>query len=135
MLKSVLNPTLYEHFLSLTVTILRLFCNGLSLEMINYLQDLLTWYVNTSIKLYGPTFQTYNVHSLIHLPDDVSYFKDNLDNISAFRFENHLKTLKSMIRNSNSPLAQIVKRVSEKETAGGMKYKKNRNESVNKRKR
>ena len=58
------------------------------------------------------------------MPDDVSYFKDNLENLSAFRFENHLKTLKSMIRNSNSPLAQVVKRVSEKETAGGMKYKK-----------
>ena len=74
--------------------------------------------------MYGPTFQIYNVHNLIHLPDDVSYFKDNLDNISAFRFENHLKTLKSIIRNSNSPLAQIVQRVSEKETADGMKYKK-----------
>ena len=92
--------------------------------MINYSRELLAWYVNTSIKLYGPTFQTYNVHSLIHLPNDVTYFKDNLDNISAFRFENRLKTLKSMIRNSNSPLAQIIKRVSEKETAGGMRYKK-----------
>ena len=70
------------------------------------------------IKLYGPTFQTYCVHSLIHLPDD-----DNLVNILAFRFENHLKTLKSMIRNSNSPLAQIVKRVSEKETTRKIKIK------------
>ena len=118
-LKSVLNPTLYEHFLSLTVAISILSCNGLSLKMISYSRE-----INTSIKLYGPSFQIYNVHSLIHLPDDTSYFKDNLDNISAFRFENHLKTLKSMIRNSNSPLAQMVKRVSEKETAGGMKYKK-----------
>lgn len=74
--------------------------------------------------MYRPTFQTYNVHGLIHLPDNVGYFKDNLDNISAFRFENNLKTLKSIIRNSNSPLAQIVKRVSEKETTGAMKYKK-----------
>ena len=71
------------------------------------------------IKLYGPTFQTYCVQSLIHLPDD-----DNLVNILAFRFENHLKTLKSMIRNSNSPLAQIVKKMSEKERAGGMKFSK-----------
>ena len=73
--------------------------------------------------MYGPPFQIYNVHSLIHLPDDVSYFKDNLCNISVFRFENHLKTLKSMIRNSNSPLAQIVKRVSEKEKARKIKIK------------
>ena len=28
-----------------------------------------------------------------------------------------------MIRNSNSPLAQIVKRVTEKEKAGGMMYR------------
>ena len=134
-LKSVLNPTLYEHFLSLAVAISIPSCNGLSQKMISYSRDLLKWYVNTSIKSYGPTFQTYNVHGLIHLPDDVSYFKDNLDNISAFRFENHLRTLKSMVRNSNSPLAQMVKRVSETETAGGTKYKKNRKESESKRKR
>ena len=115
MLKSVLNPTLYEYFLSLTEAISMLSCDGLYPEMINYSRDLLKWYVNTSSKLYGPPFQIYNFHSLIHLPDDVSYFKDNFYNISVFRFENHLKTLKSMIRNSNSPLAQIVKRVSEKE--------------------
>ena len=41
-LKSVLNPTLYEHFLSLTVAISILSSNGLSLEMINYSWDLLT---------------------------------------------------------------------------------------------
>ena len=28
-----------------------------------------------------------------------------------------------MIRNSNSPIAQIVKRVTEKEIAGGMMYR------------
>ena len=32
----VLNPTLYEHFLSLTVAISMLSCIGLSPEMINY---------------------------------------------------------------------------------------------------
>ena len=123
MLKSVLNSTLYEYFLSFTVAISILSCDGLYLEMINYSRDLLKWYVNTSSKLYGPPLQIYNVHSFIHLPDDVSYFKDNLYNISVFRFENHLKTLKSMIRNSNSPLAQIVKRVSEKEKARKIKIK------------
>ena len=123
MLKSVLNSTLYEYFLSFTVAISILSCDGLYLEMINYSRDLLKWYVNNSSRLYGPPFQIYNVHSLIHLPDDVSYFKDNLCNISVFRFENHLKTLKSMIRNSNSPLAQIVKRVSEKEKARKIKIK------------
>ena len=49
--------------------------------------DLLKWHANTSVKSYGPTFQTYNVHSLINLSDDVSYFKDNFDNIVAFRFD------------------------------------------------
>ena len=86
-------------FSTLTVAISILSYNGLSLESIDYSRDLLKWHVNTSIKLYGPTFQTFNVHGLIHLPDDVSYLKDNLDNIKAFRFENHLKTLKSIIRN------------------------------------
>ena len=104
--------------------------------MINYSQDLLKWYVNTSIKLYGPLFETYNIHSLIHLPNGVSYFKDNFDNISAFRFENHLKTLKSMIRNLNSPFAQIVKKSVRKRNSWWYEVqKKNRNKSFSKRKR
>lgn len=56
----------------------------------------------------------YNVHGLIHLADDAKTFK-SLENISAFPFENFLASLKNIIRKPEFPLAQIIRRLSEKE--------------------
>lgn len=39
----------------------------------------------------------YNVHSLIHICDDVRKF-GGLENFSAFKFENHLGKLKRRIK-------------------------------------
>ena len=64
-------------------------------------------------KLYGPEFVIYNVHCLIHLPDDVRPF-GALDGISAFPFENYLRSVKKLIRKLSLPLEQVIRRVSEK---------------------
>ena len=42
---------------------------------INYAKKLLQYFVVKAKDLYGPTFTSYNVHSLIHLPDDVVHLK------------------------------------------------------------
>ena len=52
---------------------------------------------------------------LIHLHEDVEHFGTNLD-VSCFPFENYLQ--KSLVRNSQNPLAQIVKCSFENETIG-----------------
>ena len=54
----------------------------------------------------------YNVHSLIHLVDDVRRF-GCLDSFSAFKFESLLGQLKKLVRKPNQPLPQIVKRIKE----------------------
>ena len=54
-----------------------------NLEFIRYL---LKTFVNTAKELYGKSFTSYNIHSLIHLPDNYQCF-GNLDNVSAFKFE------------------------------------------------
>lgn len=43
---------------------------------------------------FGPGSKIYNIHSLIHLPDDVRNFGKPLDDISAFDFENLLGKIK-----------------------------------------
>jgi|688.fasta_scaffold496927_2 hypothetical protein len=69
-------------------------------------------FARESKKLYGGHFITFNVHCLIHLPDDVMRFGP-LDKFSSFLFENYLQQLKRRIRRSSNPLAQLVKRLSE----------------------
>jgi len=54
------------------------------------------------------------VHSLTHLADDVLAF-GSFNNFSAFRFENHMQTIKRVIRKKNNYLVQLVNRVVEAE--------------------
>ncbi len=65
-------------------------------------------------ELYGRNHLIYNVHSLIHLVDDVEAHGP-FDTISAFPFETFLGTIKSLIRSPNKVLAQVVRRISELE--------------------
>lgn len=60
----------------------------------------------------------YNVHSLKHLSDDVRHFKCSLNDISPFPYENHLQTIKRLVRNANNPIVQVKKRLTEVEYFG-----------------
>lgn len=63
-------------------------------------------------KIYGKNQLVYNVHSLIHLADDC-IIHGPLDSFSCFPFETYLGKLKTLVRSSNRPLAQLVRRISE----------------------
>jgi hypothetical protein len=78
----------------------------------SYSAELLRVFVQESAKLYGPTFVVYNVHSLIHVPDDVEKF-GCLDSISNFPFESFLGKLKRSIRKPQYILQQINNRFSQ----------------------
>ncbi|KAL7375355.1 hypothetical protein ABVT39_015995 [Epinephelus coioides] len=57
------------------------------------------------------------IRNLLHLYEDVEGFKCSLNDISAFPFENHLQSIKRMVRNGQNPIAQVTKRIVEKEQA------------------
>ena len=78
-------------------------------------KEFLNYFVYNSKECYGDTFCVYNVHGLIHIADDVEYFKKSLQAISAFVFENYLQELKRFFRSRNNPVAQIMKRLGELE--------------------
>ena len=56
---------------------------------------------------YGCGFLTYNVHSLIHLPDDFKRF-GSLDYVSCFPFESYLGLLKECVHSGYKPLSQVA---------------------------
>ena len=92
-LKSILHKDLYKHFLLLHCGIAILASSDLHLSMNETAKDFLKKFVELAPKYYGSEIQTYNMHSLIHLNEDVKNF-DTLDSFSAFPFENFLQKVK-----------------------------------------
>ena len=113
-LKDVLPSALYSHFLVLSTAICILVCPRLAQAQNLYAHKLLVYFISRGRELYGDEFLVYNVHSLVHLAEDVQ-IHGSLDNCSAFQFENHLQKLKKFVRSGKSPLVQITKRIEEAE--------------------
>ena len=120
-LKSVLPTPLYMHFLTLSVSLSILLRDDVTENepLVDFAGQLLHHFVENSARLYGETFLVYNVHSVLHLVDDVKYFRTSLNQLSAFRFENYLQSLKSLIRSASNPLVQAAKRIEESEITAG----------------
>jgi hypothetical protein len=108
----ILSDEIYRHFLLMSVGI-SLLCNPKYCISCNgYANDLLVLFVQQSQHLYGREFVVYNVHGLIHLAADVANH-GSLDAFSAFPYENYLKSVKRLVRKPETPLPQIVRRLSE----------------------
>lgn len=115
-LKPILSTKLYKHFLLLHSATFILLSNKSHLPLWNEkARSFLKIFVDLMGDLYGISTMSYNVHSLLHVADD-SLNYGNLDNVSAFPFENYLQKLKRMVRGKTRELEQVVKRVTEKES-------------------
>ena len=116
-LKGILSSSYYEHFLSVSLS-MRILCDDNEMKrnfLLESAKELLNYFVYNSKECYGDTFCVYNVHGLIHIADDVEYFKESLQATSAFAFENYLQELKRFVRSRHNPVAQIMKRLGELE--------------------
>lgn len=69
---------------------------------LTYAQDLIKFFIETFIKLYGVQNVSHNIHGLVHLVDDVKRF--GVDRFSAFKFENYMQILKKYLRKAEKPL-------------------------------
>lgn len=110
-LKPILSPDVYEHFLSFfcAVTI----CSSEShANLLNLANELLMHFLDYFKDFYGEDYVSSNVHNLCHLVDDVERF-GILPKFSAYPFENKLFQIKNLIRSGRNPLSQIAKRLSE----------------------
>ncbi|XP_045034596.1 uncharacterized protein LOC116918629 [Daphnia magna] len=120
----ILPPRVFNNFLVFHVAITILSYQEFCHTQNDYARDLLKFFVEEAEEIYGSEFLSYNVHSLIHLPDDVLRY-GSLPNFSAFPFENYMQTLKKLIRKSDKPLQQIAKRLVE---LGNFDFSKNKKE-------
>ncbi|CAG7834744.1 unnamed protein product [Allacma fusca] len=125
-LKNVLQRSVYDNFLLLSVAIRILISNDR--EKYDIANELLIAFVGHCQKLYGPEGQVYNFHNLIHL---TPYCKihGSLDNFSAFPMENYLGTVKRMIRCKHHPLQQVHRRISERVVAIDLEFQNIFNQS------
>ena len=112
-LKGIVSKEVYKHFIALHVATVLLLKPDVDTDEVLYAKQLLIWFVQNSEVVYGETFNVYNVNSLIHLADDVLYFKASLDEISAFKFEHFMQTVKKSVKSSKNPVSQVVKRMLE----------------------
>ncbi|KAJ8685366.1 hypothetical protein QAD02_021159 [Eretmocerus hayati] len=117
-LKGILPDNKYQHFLLLHIaaTILSRadFCERE--DMITFAEDLLRVFVEQYAAIYGEKLMAYNVHQLLHLANECRTY-GKLDNFSAFRFENFIRIMKSLVRSGNQPLQQLMRRRAEIESA------------------
>ncbi len=116
-LRGIISDDCYQLFLSLSVAIriLNIKEDLKRNKLIPFAKRLLKAFVWNAEIILGTEFITYNVHSIIHLPDDVIRFGCCLEEISSFKFENHLYFLKKQVSGSrNKPLESVIKRTVER---------------------
>ena len=111
-LRSVLKDDYYNNFLLLHVAV-RILCDPVLCNRLNeYASSLITVFVKNFRVLYGDKNMTANAHGLLHMANDCKVFGP-LDSYSAFKFESKLGRLKSLLKKSNFPLAQVHRRLTE----------------------
>jgi len=111
-LKDILNNECYLHFMCLHICFRILLVKNSSDELIEFVEKLLSYFVQKFGIIYGQKFMSHNVHGLLHIVDDYKKFGP-LDDSSCFPFENYMKSLKKMVRKHQKPLEQVIKRYQE----------------------
>nr|XP_018900342.1 PREDICTED: uncharacterized protein LOC109032584 isoform X1 [Bemisia tabaci] len=120
LLKDVLHKQQYDHFimlhLAITILVSPKYCSNA--EQISYAKNLLKSFVDFAPEVYSEIIMVHNLHNLIHLADDVTYFQQffpgvTLDTISTFWSENFLQQMKKMSKAHSKKLEQIGKRIGE----------------------
>ncbi|XP_065674188.1 uncharacterized protein LOC136091133 [Hydra vulgaris] len=89
-LKGKISGKEYNLFLALSIATRILLSNVFCKQKryVIFSKKLFIWFTNEAVILYGETFSSYNVHSLIHIADDVLNHNKSLNELSAYPFEN-----------------------------------------------
>lgn len=112
LLKNNISEIQYQHFMLLHVAVTIMSCERLLSTSLHIAEKCIAKFVKRCPSVYGKDFVVYNVHSLLHLCDDVRKY-GVLDKFSCFEYENFLGKLKSYVRGKRLPLQQISNRIIE----------------------
>lgn len=117
----ILDDQVYTHFLFLHVAIRILVSISPSKRYLDFADLALQKFVKRCTNFYGSTFNSYNIHGLTHLSNDVRQLGP-LDSFSAFPYENNMAIFKKYCRKPAFPLQQIYNRIAEMEAHGTVKH-------------
>ena len=104
----------YRCFLMLSCAARILSDENLCREYVDDARQLLKGFVSYSALVFGDHFVVYNIHHLLHLPDDCK-IHGVLDGFSAELYESHLGRMKTWLRAPGRTITQIVARTLEHE--------------------
>lgn len=110
--RGILRDELYSHFLLLSCAMYCCLSPQFCYGFCAYAEKLLISFVKYAEEVYGCDFLIYNVHSLVHVTDDVQNFGP-LDGVSCFPYENFLRQIKKSVRSSFLPFQQVIGRLTE----------------------
>lgn len=113
-LAGVLGTKQYNHFLLLHCALRILVSPELMKTKLEVARDLLMKFVKRCKAIYSKAFTVYTIHCLLHLVDEVEKF-GGLESFGAFRFENHQRHIRKLIRGTRAPLQQLWYRLKERE--------------------
>jgi hypothetical protein len=119
-LKGIISDLQYEHFLLLHIA-MKILMKKQFYEQRHVAQELLIKFVENMGAIYGKHTVVYNVHSLIHIIEDVENFGD-LESIDAFAFESFNGLIKRKLHKNNNSLAEICNRIAEMYKFQSKKY-------------
>lgn len=114
--KDIANDNIYQHFLLLHCSIYILSSRSLFPAHSDLARQFLRLFIPHSIRIYGSKFVVYNIHGLLHLVDecDRGFI---LEELSAFKFENKLKSIKETLKSGLHQLQQLDRRDQEKSSS------------------
>lgn len=113
-LKNLLPEDEYQHFLILCCAV-RICSSHTYKESIPLARKLFEKYMQIYIEIYGVDTITSNVHSLIHITEDLNDLQIcDLAQISTYKYENRLRLLGLNVKHCNLPLEQVARRITEK---------------------
>lgn len=112
----------FVHFLKFSCAIRILCSSELCISQNTVAATLLQSFVVDFENKYGSHKLSFNMHSLLHLSDDVLFFQRPLDSFSAFKFENFLQILKKKSKTCFRVLEQISNRYIEMNTLNELFY-------------
>ena len=123
-LRNVFLEDHYRHLMILHSVMRLLVSEDTSRDMYAVCQRDLDAYVTVGEQLHGEQFLSYNVYSLLHIVADVEVLGP-LETFSTFWYENNMPESRKCIRKLHLKLAQIYKRISEKDNFVSTPMQKN----------
>lgn len=110
--KNIVKHEVYNNFMIFNILMRLLSCKKTVYAQHEYAAELSKHFLSSFCLVYGRGNASYNVHSIIHLPQDCKKF-GVVDNFFSFPFENYLKHVKQMVQPGRAPLQQLYNRIKE----------------------